>query len=321
MVEELELHNCTDRKRSPIDVNMFKRSDNNGHNPLVMAKLYAILEAVADRVEMHKNIGEQRNNWNSLLLTSINALTLSAATMAGIVATSVIGGGAPVTAIKVSSTIMYLSATGMLSIMNKIQPSQLAEEQRNASRLFKQLHNQIQTIIAKGNPTTSDVNEMMEKVLALDKAYPLPLLGAMLEKFSENTKGLDGKKGWNGMLVEEMREISCAIRNKDKVDYLRLGGKALKLNKFLAIGGPVLTGLAALGSAFVGSPNHGSWEVVLGVVAGALASVVNTIEHGGQVGMVFEMYRSNAGFFKLMEESIESNLIGKDMETRKWRIV
>ncbi|XP_022865068.1 probable F-box protein At4g22030 [Olea europaea var. sylvestris] len=131
------------------------------------------------------------------------------------------------------------------------------------------------------------------------------------------TKGLDGKKGWNGMLEEEMREISCAIRNKDEVDYLRLGGKALKLNKFLAIGGPVLTGLAALGSAFVGSPNHGSWEVVLGVVAGALASVVNTIEHGGQVGMVFEMYRSNAGFFKLMEESIESNLIGKDMETRE----
>ncbi|CAA2953556.1 Hypothetical predicted protein [Olea europaea subsp. europaea] len=119
------------------------------------------------------------------------------------------------------------------------------------------------------------------------------------------------------MLEEEMREISCAIGNKDEADYLRLGGKALKLNKFLAIGGPVLTGLAALGSAFVGSPNHGSCAVMLGVVAGALASVVNTIEHDGQVGMVFEMYRGNAGFFKLMEESIESNLIGKDMERRE----
>ncbi|KAL2475665.1 putative F-box protein [Abeliophyllum distichum] len=113
-----------------------------------MAKLYAILEAVADRVEMHNNIGEQRSNWNSLLLTSINALTLAAATMTGIAATSVVSGGAPVAALKLSSTVMYLSATGMLSIMNKIQPSQLAEEQRNATRLFKQLHNQIQTIIA-----------------------------------------------------------------------------------------------------------------------------------------------------------------------------
>ncbi|CAA2944493.1 Hypothetical predicted protein [Olea europaea subsp. europaea] len=237
MAEELDLHNCIDRKRSPIDVNIFKRNDNNGHDPLVMAKLYAILEAVADRVEMCKNIGEQRNNWNSLLLTSINALTLSVAAMAGIAATSVIGGAAPVAALKLSSTIMYLSAIGMLSIMNKIQPSQLAEEQRNTTR---------------------------------------------------KTKGLDGKKGWNGMLEEEMKEISCAIGNKDEADYLRLGGKALKLNKFLAIGGPVLTGLAALGSAFVGSPNHGSWAVVLGVVAGGLASVVNTIEHGGQVRMVFE---------------------------------
>ncbi|KAL2520164.1 hypothetical protein Fot_24087 [Forsythia ovata] len=104
---------------------------------------------------------------------------------------------------------MYLSATGMLSIMNKIQPSQLAKEQRNATRL------------------------------------------------------------------------------------------------------------AALGFAFVGSPDHGSWAVVLRVLVGALVSVINTLEHGGQVGMVFEMYRSNAGFFKLMEESIESKLTENDMERRE----
>jgi hypothetical protein len=54
--------------------------------------------------------------------------------------------------------------------------------------------------------------------------------------------------------------------------------------------------------------------VILGVAGGALASVVNAMEHGGQVGMIFEMYRSNAGFFKLMEESIESNI----NETNVW---
>ncbi|KAL2495646.1 putative F-box protein [Forsythia ovata] len=114
-----------------------------------------------------------------------------------------------------------------------------------------------------------------------------------------------------------MTEIFGVIRKKDKADYLRLGRKALKLNKILAINGDVLTGLAALGFAFVGFPDHGSWMVVLGVVAGALVSVVNTFEHGGQVGMVFEMYRSNAGFFKLMEESIESKLTENDMERRE----
>ncbi|KAK4439360.1 putative F-box protein [Sesamum alatum] len=330
LVEEMELHRCAQKQLSPVKISTIKRNENNyGPDPVVMAKLYAILEAVSDRVEMHKNIGDQRTNWNSLLLTSINSLTLAAATMAGIAA--IAGGGAPAAAMKLSSTALYVAATGMLSIMNKIQPSQLAEEQRNAARLFKQLQNQIQTIISIGNPTVVDVKEMMEKVLALDKAYPLPLLGVMLEKFPEKvepavwwpeqrrkqSKGNTSYNGWNGKLEEEMREIVKIMRIKDEEDYLRLGTKALNLNKVLAVTGPLLTGLAAVGSALIGSPAHGGWAVVLGVAGGALASVINSLEHGGQVGMVFEMYRSNAGFFKLMEESIESNLREEEMERRE----
>lgn len=297
----------------------------NGADPVVVAKLYAILEAVADRVEMHRNVGAQRDNWNSLLLTSINSITLAAAMMAGIAA---IGGGAP---LKISSTVLYVAATGMLAVMNKIQPSQLAEEQRNAARLFRQLQNQIQSVISVGNPTAVDVREMMERVLALDQAYPLPLLGAMLEKFPaavepavswpeqrrrQSRGNARGYNGWNGKLEEEMREVVKVLRIKDEQDYLRLGEKALKLNKALAIAGPVLTGLAGVGSGLMGSAADGGWAAVVGVVGGALASVVNTLEHGGQVGMVFEMYRSNAGFFKMMEESIEWNLSEEDFERR-----
>ncbi|KAA8520101.1 hypothetical protein F0562_014357 [Nyssa sinensis] len=277
---------------SPININFPIRNDTSVADPIVMAKLYAIMEAIADRVEMHKNIGEQRNNWNSLLLTSVNTITLTAATMAD---------------------------------------STFPEEQRNAARLFKQLHGQIQTTIKIGTPTMADVKEFMDKVLALDKAYPLPLFGAMLDKFpsavepavwwpqqpERQVKGLSGrtdKNGWNGKLEEEMRKIVGVLNRKD---YLRLGEKALKINKLLAISGPLLTGLAAAGSAFVGSPSHGASAAVVGCVAGALASVVNTFEHGGQVGMVFEMYRSNAGFFSLMEESIESNLKERDVERRE----
>ncbi|XP_073300028.1 probable F-box protein At4g22030 [Primulina huaijiensis] len=332
-LDELELHESIEKRVSPISISTgFKRFENNGADPLVIAKIYAILEAVADRVEMHNNIGDQRTHWNSLLLNSINAITPAAAMMAGIAA---ISAGAPEAALKLSSTAMYVAATGMLSIVNTIQPSQLAEEQRNAARLFKQLHNQIQTMICTGNPTVVDVEELMEKVLALDKAYPLPLLGVMLEKFPETvepavwwpteqrrrqSKGPGGNKdfnGWDGKLEEEMREIVNVMRIKDREDYLRLANKALKLNKVLAITAPILTGLAAVGSSLVGSPSHGGWAVMLGVFGGALASVVNAFEHGGQVGMVFEMYRSNAGFFKLMEESIESNLREDDMERRE----
>ncbi|KAL3624988.1 hypothetical protein CASFOL_031656 [Castilleja foliolosa] len=330
----LKTRGLTQGQMSPFNINtIIKKSDdnnNNGPDPTVMAKLYAILEAVADRVEMHKNIGQQRDNWNSLLLTSINALTLAAATLAGVA--SVSGGGAPATAMKLSSTVMYVAATGMLSIVNKIQPSQLAEEQRNAVRLFKQLQNQIQTVVSIGNPTAGDVKEMMEKVLAMDKAYPLPLLGVMLEKFPArvepavwwpeqkpelgNQSGCNNN-GWSGKLEREMRGIADVIRSEDEEEYLNMYGKALGLNKFLAVSGPVLTGLAAVGSALVGSPIGGDWAVVVGVVGGALASVVNAVEHGGQVGMVVEMYRSNAGFFKMMDEVIEGNLREEEPERRE----
>ncbi|KAM3360651.1 hypothetical protein P3S68_015505 [Capsicum galapagoense] len=82
-----------------------------------------------------------------------------------------------------------------------------------------------------------------------------------------------------------MREILGVLGRKDQEEYLRLGEKTLKLNKFLAMSGPLLTGLAAIGSALSGHSPHGSWAARIGIVGGALASVVNTIEHGGQVGM------------------------------------
>ncbi|GKE28225.1 probable F-box protein [Tanacetum coccineum] len=294
----------------------FGRISPNNHNknpkvsPDVLEKLYVILEAVSDRVEMHKNIGEQRNNWNNLLLTSINTITLSVVT--GIASITSIP-DAPLEALKLSSTFLYLTATGMLIIMNKIQPSQLIEEQRNASRLFKQLERKSDQKIGIGFHTLSyDVNEAMNKVLAIDRAYPLPLLGVMLEKFPGKTEpavwwpakrrtsaiGKNDNNGWSAELEEEMQEITI---------YKGFG----------AIAGPLLTGLGAVGSAFVASSPHSSWAMVLGVMGGAMGSVVNTIQLGGQVGMVFEMYRSNAGFFKMMQESIESNLNERDVESRE----
>ncbi|XVF87766.1 hypothetical protein PTKIN_Ptkin18bG0147000 [Pterospermum kingtungense] len=301
-------------------------------DPQVIAKLYAIMEAVANRVEMHRNLGEQRDNWNHLVLSSINAMALAAATMAGLASSTTAAAGASLVALKLSSTMLYVAATGLLVVMNKIQPSQLAEEQRNATRLFKQIHGQIQTTLSVGKPDINDVNEAMDKVLALDKAYPLPLLGAMIEKFPSKVEParwwpeqrrkrgfggkIDGKNGWNRKLEEEMRQVVGVLEKKDLAEYIRLGSKALKLNKVLAISGPIITVLGALGSTFVGT-THCSWPVMMGVMAGAMATVVNSVQHGGQVGMVFEMYRGNAGFFTLIAESIMANMDEKDVERRE----
>ncbi|KAL6955236.1 hypothetical protein U1Q18_045951 [Sarracenia purpurea var. burkii] len=297
----------------------------------VAEELYTIMEVVADRAEMHKNVGVQRDNWNRLLLSSVNGMTVTAATMVGLAPVS--GNAASLLALKLSSTILYVAATGVSIVMSKIQPSQLAEEQRNASRLFKQLHEQIKYKITLRKQTSDDVKDAMERVLALDRAYPLPLLGGMLEKFPitvepavwwpkqpRNKQDINGggerwRKGWSQEVEDEMREIVGVMKRKDSAEYLRLSKLVLKVNKILAMCGPWLTGLAAVGSALVGTPWHGSWAVLLGVVLGALATLVNTIEHGGQVGMLFEMYRSSAGFFMLMEESIESALAEKEEGT------
>ncbi|KAM1384892.1 hypothetical protein PS2_036767 [Malus domestica] len=120
----------------PINTN---NTSHSSDDPTVIPELYAIMDTIADRVEMHKNIGAQRDNWNHLLLISINAITLTAATMAGLAAAAraISTAKAPFMALKLSSTLLYVSAAAMLAVTNKIQPSQLAEEQRNAARLFK----------------------------------------------------------------------------------------------------------------------------------------------------------------------------------------
>ncbi|KAK7332339.1 hypothetical protein VNO80_29090 [Phaseolus coccineus] len=301
----------------------------NSSNYHALIQLYAILEAVADRVEMHNNIGEQRDNWNTLLLNSINMITLTATTMAGVAATC--SAGAPLLALKLSSALLFSAATGMLLVMNKIQPSQLTEEQRNASRLFRNLQSEIETTIALGNVTEEDVKGATTRVLALDKAFPLPLLGAMLEKFPQKfepavwwpSQHREGKgksqrmgktNGWSRELEMEMREVVEVVKRKDSEDYERLGNMALKINKTLAIAGPLLTGIAAAGSAFVGND---SWFSLVPLMAGSLAAVVNSFEHGGQVGMVFEMYRASGGFFKMLETSVESTLEEEDLERRE----
>ena len=342
LLKDLNTSNILSKNAKMIPLEMTTSSGNTtkkdvSHEAnIATTKLYMILEAVLDRIEMHKNMGEQRENWNSLLLNSLNMVTLTAVTMAGL---SEMDGS--VLPLKISSTLLFAAGTGILLIMNKIQPSQLVEEQRNAVRLLKQLQTKIQTTLSLQTPTEKDVEDAMEKVLALDRAYPLPLLGAMLDKFPNTLKpatwwptkpsqyahdgGCKSKtdypkskgktNGWSEELEEEMRSIVGVTRMRDMEDYVRLGNKALKLNKALAMVGPSLMGIAAIGSALSG--HCGPWGALVAAMAGSMASIVNTIEHGGQVGMVFEMYRNCAGFFSLLEETVESNLEESDLRKRE----
>ncbi|KAM3295687.1 hypothetical protein ACQJBY_038150 [Aegilops geniculata] len=282
---------------------------------------------------MHDIIGRQRDNWNHLLLHSTNSLTLAASVMAALAP------AAPgVVALKASAGVLLATAAVTMAAVNKIQPSQLAEEQRNATRLWRELERDLRAALAPGAPETTedDVQEAMDRVLALDAAYPLPLLPGMLEKFpnaveparwwprrraaqpkrsrSFGRRGsvAAGNNGWTHDLEEEMRGILRVIKAKDEHEFLTVGKLMLNLNRGLAVAGPALAGTAALGSG-----EAGAWASGAAVFGGALAAAVNTMEHGGQMGMLFELLRDCAGFYRKIQEDIEANLGEPDLERRE----
>ncbi|ONK80680.1 uncharacterized protein A4U43_C01F20550 [Asparagus officinalis] len=259
----------------------------------------------------------------------INSITLSASLMSAI---SSISTQSASTALNISSAILFSAATGMMVLVNKMQPSQLAEEQRKATQLYKQLEKSIHTTIAIGSsPTETDVDEAVEKLLAIDRAYPLPLL-PLQDKFPKKVqparwwpkhkprKRVMTKKknnGWSQEIEEEMRGVVRLLKAKDQNEYRHVGEIAVKINRMLAISGPVLTGLASVGASASSFSSVGGWPAMLAVVGGVMAMVVNTLEHGGQLGMVFELFRNCYGYYKEMEEEIEKNLGEREVDKRE----
>ncbi|CAL4970523.1 unnamed protein product [Urochloa decumbens] len=299
-------------------------------------KLRAVAEAAADRAEMHDIIGRQRDNWNHLLLHSTNSLTLAASAMAALApAVPTVG------ALKASAGVLLATAAVTMAAVNKIQPSQLAEEQRNATRLWRQLERHLRAALAGPAVTDDDVQDAMDRVLALDAAYPLPLLPGMLEKFPKaveparwwprrrpqpaknNRSKSFGRRatttgnGWTPELEEEMRGLLRVLRAKDEHQYLSVGKMVLTLNRSLAMAGPALAGAAAVSAAFIGTGEAGSFASGAAVVCGALAAAANTVEHGGQLGMLFELLRNCAGFYRKIQEDIEACLGEADVERRE----
>ncbi|TKW37169.1 hypothetical protein SEVIR_1G031700v4 [Setaria viridis] len=310
-------------------------------------KLRAVAEAAADRAEMHDIIGRQRDNWNHLLLHSTNSLTLAASVMAALAPAA----PGTVGALKASAGALLATAAVTMAAVNRIQPSQLAEEQRNATRLWRQLERDVRADLDGHHRTApiteADVQDAMDRVLALDAAYPLPLLPGMLEKFpkaveparwwprrrpqqlkSKRPKSFGRRSGngntnngWTPELEEEMRGLLRVLKAKDEHQYLSVGKLVLTLNRGLAVAGPALAGTAAIAAAFIGSSSGngdaGSWASGAAALCGALAAAANTVEHGGQLGMLFELLRNCAGFYRKIQEDIEAALGEPDAERRE----
>uniref|UniRef100_A0A0A8YII4 Uncharacterized protein n=1 Tax=Arundo donax TaxID=35708 RepID=A0A0A8YII4_ARUDO len=72
-----------------------------------------------------------------------------------------------------------------MAAANKIHPSQLAKEQHNATRLWRQLEHDVRATLELRAPLTQDAKD---RVLALDAVCPLPLLPGMQEKFPKTVE-------------------------------------------------------------------------------------------------------------------------------------
>ncbi|EEE56589.1 hypothetical protein OsJ_05948 [Oryza sativa Japonica Group] len=284
------------------------KEDVSGAAAVELEKLRAIAEAAADRAEMHDIIGRQRDNWNHLLLHSNNSLLLAASVMAALAP------AAPtVVALKASAGVLLASAAVTMAAVNKIQPSQLAEEQRNATRLWRQLERDVRATLALAAPVTrADVHDAMDRVLALDAAYPLPLLPGMLEKFPRPSSRPGG-----GRRRSSSSSSSSALRPRTSTSTSRSARWSSASTRALPWPGQRSPARAAVAAAFIGSGEAGAWASGAAVLGGALAAAANTVEHGGQLGMVFELLRNCAGFYRKMQEEIEANLGEADVERRE----
>ncbi|CAD6251363.1 unnamed protein product [Miscanthus lutarioriparius] len=231
-----------------------------------------------------------------------------------------------------------------MAAVNRIQQSQLAEEQRNATRLWRQLGRDVRAALDYHGTATAeadDVQEAMDRVLALDAAYPLPLFPGMLDKFpstveptrwwprrkppaqSAKTINVGARRcatagnGWTRELEDEMRGVARVLRAKDEQEQVSNAELALRLNRGLAVAGPALAGTTALATAFIGSSSC-SWASGAAALCGALAAAANTVDHGWQVGMLmFDMFRNVAGFYRKVQEDIEACLAEADVEHRE----
>jgi len=124
--------------------------------------------------------------------------------------------------------------------------------------------------------------------------------------------------GWSQEL-EEMRGLLRVLRAKDEHQYLTVGKLVLSINRGLAVAGPALAGTAAVAAAFIGTGDGASsaWASGAAAACGALAACVNTVEHGAQLGMLFELLRNCAGFYRKVQEDIEAALGEADVERRE----
>jgi hypothetical protein len=270
---------------------------------------------------MHAIIGVQRDNWNKLCHMTVNMTTIAAAMLAAMNT----GVGSTSLSMSVAAFLLNVGAAGFMFLASKYQPSQLAEEQRTASRFHKLLARDIDTTLLMDPRLRKDAHLYMEEVMgrlqALDVGFPLPLKPNGLEKFpkvvapsvlgpvadlTETEIPGNNTNGWTDAITKDLQRTADKLQTSDIAKYVRAARNKETPNKRLAISAPVFAVVAAVLSLL------GCWPgIQLAGVAAAcsiVAVLLSSFSNGGQIGMIFELYRNCAGYYAEMEQDIQSTM-------------
>ncbi|CAM6060162.1 unnamed protein product [Sphagnum tenellum] len=311
---------------SPSQRNTKGWTDGNGvEDSRVVAQLRNIAFAAKDRSEMHAIIGVQRDNWNKLCHMTVNMTTIAAAMLAAM-NNGVAGSTSASFGMSMAAFLLNGGAAGFMFLASKFQPSQLAEEQRTASRFFKMLARDIETTLLIDPRLRKAVHlymdDVMDRLEALDVAFPLPLTPNGLVKFpkevvpsvlgstadlSETEILANNTNGWSNAMVQDLKHTAKKLKESDMEIYLGWARNKERDNKRLAMLAPVLAGSAALLS-LLGCCQPGIHSAALASACSIAAVFGSSFSNGGQIGMIFELYRNCAGYYEQMVQDIQSTI-------------
>jgi hypothetical protein len=311
---------------SPSQRNTKGWTDGNGvEDSRVVAQLRNIAFAAKDRSEMHAIIGVQRDNWNKLCHMTVNMTTIAAAMLAAM-NNGVAGSTSASFGMSMAAFLLNGGAAGFMFLASKFQPSQLAEEQRTASRFFKMLARDIETTLLIDPRLRKAahlyMDDVMDRLEALDVAFPLPLTPNGLVKFpkevvpsvlgstadlSETEILANNTNGWSNAMVQDLKYTAEKLKESDIEIYLGWARNKERDNKRLAMLAPVLAGSAALLS-LLGCCEPGIHLAALASACSIAAVFGSSFSNGGQIGMIFELYRNCAGYYEQMVQDIQSTI-------------
>ncbi|KAJ7526168.1 hypothetical protein O6H91_17G085900 [Diphasiastrum complanatum] len=294
------------------------KDDDSVEDEALLAKLQLVAAMASDRAEMHAILATQRDNWNKLFQDTLRLTTISAAMLSALN-----GGPSTCLSLSLAAALLNVGSAGMMYVVNQFQPSQLAEEQRTATRLFRDLEKDIGITLKIDRRLREDFHTFLksriERLHSLDKAYPLPLTPGGLEKFPEVivpaqlSPSVDESlpeipvpnlsNGWTSELASDLKNTSELIKAADVAIYLDWAKNVLKFNKMFATAAPLL---AAAGGAFSIFDALGHLNMsVFAACFSILSMFASSLSHDTQLGMIFELYRNSAGYFADIDASIQ----------------